>query len=129
MSTEAKFTIKHGKRQRLPLLTAPTANRYNDIEFVLNEVTSVVDNKRIQIRIPAQLLDQVDTIAQENQINRSQFIQNCIQVYIMEREPHCLQEKLRMGYQIMAELNLKLAEEGDDYSLLEDYERQLAEAE
>ncbi len=47
----------------------------------------------------------------------------------MEREPHCLQEKLRMGYQIMAELNLKLAEEGDDYSLLEDYERQLAEAE
>ncbi len=110
-------------------MTAPTANRYNDIEFVLNEVTSVVDNKRIQIRIPAQLLDQVDTIAQENQINRSQFIQNCIQVYIMEREPHCLQEKLRMGYQIMAELNLKLAEEGDDYSLLEDYERQLAEAE
>ena len=28
-----------------------------------------------------------------------------------------------------AKLNLKLAEEGDDYSLLEDYERQLAEAE
>lgn len=88
-----------------------------------------MDNKRIQIRIPAHLLDQVDTIAQENQINRSQFIQNCIQVYIMEREPHCLQERLRVGYQIMAELNLKLAEEDCDDKLLEDYERQLAEAE
>jgi len=88
-----------------------------------------VDNKRIQIRIPAHLLDQVDSIAQENQINRSQFIQNCIQVYIMEREPHCMEEKLRVGYQIMAELNLRLAEEDCDEGLLADYERQLAEAE
>lgn len=88
-----------------------------------------MDNKRIQIRIPASLLDQVDTIAQENQINRSQFIQNCIQVYIMEREPHGLRERLQVGYQIMAELNLKLAEEGNDDELLEAYERQLAEAE
>lgn len=103
--------------------------QYNGIELVLNEVTSVVDKKRIQIRIPAHLLDQVDNIARENEINRSQFIQNCIQVYIMEREPHCIQEKLRVGYQIMAELNLKLAEEDNDDTLLEDYERQLAEAE
>lgn len=88
-----------------------------------------MNNKRIQIRIPAHLLDQVDSIARENEINRSQFIQNCIQVYIMEREPHCLQEKLRVGYQIMAELNLRLAEEDNDDELLADYERQLAEAE
>ncbi len=88
-----------------------------------------MDNKRIQIRIPAQLLDQVDSIARESEINRSQFIQNCIQVYIMEREPLCIQERLRVGYQIMAELNLKLAEEDNDEGLLEVYERQLAEAE
>jgi len=88
-----------------------------------------VDNKRIQIRIPAHLLDQVDSIAQENQINRSQFIQNCIQVYIMEREPRCIKEKLRVGYQIMADLNLRLAEEDCGDELLEDYERRLAEAE
>lgn len=92
-------------------------------------MTSVVESKRIQIRIPGYLLDQIDSLAQENEINRSQFIQNCIQVYIMEREPHCLQEKLRVGYQIMADLNLKLAEEDNDDGLLEHYERQLAEAE
>lgn len=94
-----------------------------------NEVTSVVDTKRIQIRMPVQLLAQIDNIVQENKINRSQFIQNIVQLYIMEREPNGLEERLRVGYQIMAELNLKLAEEGNDDELLEDYERQLAEAE
>lgn len=88
-----------------------------------------MDKKRIEIRIPVNLLEHIDNLAQENRINRSQFIQNCIQVYIMEREPNCLQEKLRVGYQIMAELNLRIAEEGNDEDLLENYERQLAEAE
>ena len=88
-----------------------------------------MDSKRIQIRIPGHLLDQIDRIAEESQINRSQFIQNCVQVYIMEKEPHGLRERLQVGYQIMAELNLKLAEEGNDDELLEAYERQLAEAE
>jgi hypothetical protein len=40
-----------------------------------------------------------------------------------------MKEKLRVGYQIMAELNLRLAEEDCGDELLEDYERQLAEAE
>jgi CopG family transcriptional regulator/antitoxin EndoAI len=92
-------------------------------------VTDVVDSKRIQIRVPGHLLDQIDRMAEESQINRSQFIQNCIQVYIMEREPHDLREKLQVGYQIMADINLTLAEECNDDNLLEDYERQLAEAE
>lgn len=92
-------------------------------------MTSVVDTKRVQIHISAQLLAKIDKLAQEKQINRSQFIQNVVQLYIMEREPEGLQEKLRIGYQIMAELNLKIAEEGNDDELLENYERQLAEAE
>lgn len=89
----------------------------------------MVDTKRVQIHISAQLLAKIDKLAQEKQINRSQFIQNVVQLYIMEREPEGLQEKLRIGYQIMAELNLKIAEEGNDDELLENYERQLAEAE
>lgn len=88
-----------------------------------------METKRVQIQIPAQLLAEIDIMAKEKQINRSQFIQNVMQLYIMERDPSGLQEKLRMGYQIMAELNLKLAEEGSDEGLLENYERQLAEAE
>ncbi len=64
----------------------------------------MVDTKRVQIHISAQLLAKIDKLAQEKQINRSQFIQNVVQLYIMEREPEGLQEKLRIGYQIMAEL-------------------------
>lgn len=89
----------------------------------------MVDTKRVQIHISAQLLAKIDKLAQEKQINRSQFIQNVVQLYIMEREPEGLREKLRIGYQIMAELNLKIAEEGNDDELLDNYERQLAEAE
>ncbi len=89
----------------------------------------MVDIKRVQIHIPVKLLDQIDSMAHEKEINRSQFIQNAVQLYIMEGDPKGLQEKLRIGYQIMAELNLKLAEEGNDDELLENYERQLAEAE
>lgn len=85
--------------------------------------------KRVQISIPAELLARIDSIAHEEKINRSQFIQNVVQLYIMEREAQNLQDKLRVGYQIMAELNLILAEEGQDEDLLENYERQLAEAE
>lgn len=88
-----------------------------------------MDTKRVQISIPATLLDQIDSFAHERKINRSQFIQNAVQLYIMERETDSLQEKLRVGYQIMAELNLTLAEEDNDEGLLENYERQLAEAE
>ncbi len=88
-----------------------------------------MDTKRIQIRIPDHMLNQIDTMAKEKKINRSQFIQNIIQMYIMERESRGLQERLMVGYQIMADLNLTLAEEGNDDELLENYERQLAEAE
>ena len=89
----------------------------------------MVDIKRVQINISAQLLAEIDKLAHERQINRSQFIRNVVQLYIMEREPEGLREKLRIGYQIMAELNLKIAEEGNDDELLDNYERQLAEAE
>jgi len=79
--------------------------------------------------MPAALLAKIDRLAQEEKINRSQFIQNVVQLYIMEREAQSLADKLAVGYQIMAELNLLLAEEGNDEDLLESYERQLAEAE
>lgn len=85
--------------------------------------------KRVQISIPAALLEQIDSIVHQKKINRSQFIQNAVQLYIMEKEAQSLQERLRVGYQMMAELNLSLAEEGTDEDLLENYERQLAEAE
>ena len=49
----------------------------------LDEVTSPVDTKRVQIRIPAALLANFDSLAHEEKINRCQFIQNVVQLYIM----------------------------------------------
>ncbi|NLJ80873.1 MAG: ribbon-helix-helix protein, CopG family [Firmicutes bacterium] len=88
-----------------------------------------MSSKRVQIYISAELLAEIDNFAQKEEVNRSQFIQKVMQVYIKERNSEGLQEQLKVGYQVMAELNLKLAEEGRDDELLEHYERQLAEAE
>jgi metal-responsive CopG/Arc/MetJ family transcriptional regulator len=44
-----------------------------------------VATKRVQISIPAELLAKIDSIAHEEKINRSQFIQNVVQLYIMEK--------------------------------------------
>lgn len=54
-----------------------------------------MDTKRVQIRIPAALLAKIDSLAHEEKINRSQFIQNVVQLYIMEKEAQSLQDKLR----------------------------------
>jgi len=88
-----------------------------------------VSTKRVHISLPTALVAKIDRLAHAEKINRSQFIQNIVQLYIMEREAQSLPDKMRVGYQIMAELNLLLAEEGTDEDLLENYERQLAEAE
>lgn len=85
--------------------------------------------KRIKIYLSEKLLAEIDNLADREKINRSQLIQKVMQVYIMERSTKGLQEQLKIGYQLMGELNLKIAEEAGDEDLLENYERQLAEAE
>ncbi len=85
--------------------------------------------KRIMISLPNRLLEEVDRVVQEENGNRSQFVREAMQMYVLERKKQDLREKLKDGYQRMAALNLVLAEEGSDEKLLDHYERQLAEAE
>lgn len=85
--------------------------------------------KRIMISVPNKLLKEVDKAVKEDNGNRSQFIREAIQMYVLERKKCVLREKLKDGYQRMAALNLVLAEEGSDEILLDNYERELAEAE
>lgn len=89
----------------------------------------MAETKRIMISLPHKLLAEVDRIVEEENGNRSQFVREAMQMYILERKKQILREKLKEGYQRMAALNLLLAEEGTDDELLEKYERQLAEAE
>lgn len=81
------------------------------------------------ISVPNKLLKEVDRVVKEENGDRSQIISEAVKVYILERKRLNLREKLKDGYQIMAAINLKLAEEGTDEQLLAQYESQLAEAE
>lgn len=85
--------------------------------------------RRIMISVPSNLLKEVDKAVKEENGNRSQFIREAIQMYILERKKCMLREKLKDGYQRMAALNLIIAEEGSDEITLDHYERELAEAE
>jgi len=89
----------------------------------------LAQNKRIVVSVPNKLLQEVDQVVQEGNGNRSQFIREAVQMYILHRKRTVLREQLKKGYQTMASLNLRLAEEGADEMLLDHYERQLAEAE
>lgn len=89
----------------------------------------MAQNRRIVVSVPNKLLKEVDQVVQEGNGNRSQFIREAVQMYILHRKRASLREQLKSGYQTMAAINLLLAEEGTDEQLLDQYERQLAEAE
>jgi len=81
------------------------------------------------ISVPNRLLEEVDRVVKEENGNRSQIIGEAVKMYILERKRLSLREELKDGYQTMAAINLRLAEEGTDEQLLDQYESQLAEAE
>jgi len=90
----------------------------------------LAQTKRIMISVPNKLLQEVDQVVQEGNGNRSQFIREAVQMYILHRKRATIREQLKYGYQNMADINLLLAEEdSDDDQLLDHYERLLAEAE
>ncbi len=89
----------------------------------------MAQNKRIMISVPNRLLEEVDRVVKEENGNRSQIIGEAVKMYILERKRLSLREELKDGYQTMAAINLRLAEEGTDEQLLDQYESQLAEAE
>jgi len=89
----------------------------------------LAQKKRIVVCVPNKLLKEVDQVVREGNGNRSQFIREAVQMYILHRKRVALREQLKKGYQTMAAINLLLAEEGTDEQLLDQYESQLAEAE
>ena len=71
----------------------------------------VAEKQRIMVYLSSQLLAQLDEICHEEKINRSEIVREAMHLYIMERTRRILREQLKEGYQLMAELNLRLAEE------------------
>ena len=68
--------------------------------------------RRITITLPASLVDAVDGIAARQKTRRSQVICQALSGHLELWQRQVLREQLVRGYQEMAQLNLRLAEDG-----------------
>lgn len=87
--------------------------------------------KKILISLPDSLLTEVDSLATEQNINRSEFIREAMRRYVRERKKAELTEIMKKGYEEMAVINLEFAEycfEADNRQQ-QSYEEKLAECE
>jgi len=57
-----------------------------------------------------QFTQEVDSIVAMEKINRSEFVREAMKLYIREKRRIEMRDKLKKGYQQMAEINIKLAE-------------------
>ena len=62
------------------------------------------------ISLPDNLLKEVDFIVSTGKINRSEFVREAMKLYIREIRKIEMRDKMKKGYQEMAEINILLAE-------------------
>lgn len=67
--------------------------------------------KKVEVFLPEGLLSEVDSIAKNENITRSECIEHAMKLYIEERNKRELREQMIQGYQEMAEINISLSEE------------------
>lgn len=87
--------------------------------------------KRIMVSLPDSLLQEVDGIVRRERGNRSAFVREAMLLLISERQRMAEMEKWRSGYEKMAVINRRLAEDGleQDLQTLESYEDYLEKRE
>jgi CopG family transcriptional regulator/antitoxin EndoAI len=67
--------------------------------------------KRIMVSVPNHLLQEVDGIVEKENLNRSEFIREAMNLYLQERKKRYIRESLQKGYLEMAKINLNIASE------------------
>lgn len=87
--------------------------------------------KKILISIPDSLLDETDSLAYSENINRSEFIREALRLYIREKKKNEIAAKLKKGYEEMGSFNLEYSEYAmaSDNTELQLYEERMAECE
>jgi len=55
-------------------------------------------------------LQEIDTVVERDKTNRSQFVREAMKVYLRERRKTEIRDRLKIGYQEMAEINIRLSE-------------------
>lgn len=88
-------------------------------------------NKKILISLPETLLEEIDDYISSERINRSEFVRRAMKGFLRERRKSELREKLKKGYQEMADINLSIAEMWfrADNEIQLSYEEKLSESE
>ncbi len=83
--------------------------------------------KKIMVCLPENLLNEVDTIVEEEWRNRSEFIRAAMKMYIQKKRRSELRDLMIAGYVEMSKIDLELAEEGliSDNEALAKYESML----
>ena len=71
---------------------------------------SLAQYKKILISIPHNLLEELDTMVSNEKTNRSMLVSEAMHLYIREKRKIELRDKMKNGYEEMAEINLRLAE-------------------
>ena len=91
----------------------------------------VTQHKKIEITVPASLLDDMDSLAESNGVSRNEIVSRAIGEYITGRRAKNLRRQLKKGYEEMAAINIEWAEnclEADNECQL-NYEEKLSECE
>lgn len=65
----------------------------------------------VLIRLPQQFLSELDGFAEQENVNRSEFIYRATKMYLRERKKRQIREAMRRGYMEMAKINLAIASE------------------
>ena len=87
--------------------------------------------KKILISIPDNLLEELDNMVSNEKTNRSMLVREAMKFYIREKHKIELRDKMRVGYEEMAEINLGFAQdclEADNEQQYR-YEKRLGEME
>nr|WP_238482605.1 YlcI/YnfO family protein [Lederbergia galactosidilytica] len=81
---------------------------------VIVEVSWVSESSgttEIMIRLPQQLIAELDGYAELENVNRNEFIYRATKMYLRERRRRQIVETMRRGYMEMAKINLAIASE------------------
>ncbi|MDD3765555.1 MAG: ribbon-helix-helix protein, CopG family [Eubacteriales bacterium] len=91
----------------------------------------MAESKKILVSLPNTLLAEVDAFVSCRGLSRSELIREAMREYISHRKKAEIEEKLKEGYKLMAEINLEWAEMccAADTCLYFAYEEKLSECE
>ncbi|HOV69969.1 MAG TPA: ribbon-helix-helix protein, CopG family [Clostridia bacterium] len=90
----------------------------------------MADQKKVLLSMPDTMLSELDRLASEDGINRSELIRHAMKLYIEHRHKIEIRERMKRGYEAMAIINREWAETGivSEYAALDAYEAILSES-